>query len=205
MRFEVTFFDTGIGVTISNEHARFREIWLVDAIKAAWRVWSELGWEGPGKVSIKKEEWEHFLNRSTKHSKKAKLIQKIAKINRLSQLLDFDINANFEQGADSILDIISNIKNGSFYFETCDEISQFRHVITLYLAAGIKRGIETPNFGECERFIYAIRDALIDDPIEYPTGAEIYFNRFKDETIISLTGAREIENLSNCDFITVEL
>ena len=200
MRFEITFFESGLGATISNEHVHYKEIWLAESLRAAWTVWAELGWESPDKTKIEDRDWK-LKNIS---EEKRDVIEKMLRLERISRYQDFDINTNFEQGGEMLLEIVAAIKNNSFYFDPFETVAQFRHVITLYLATGIKKGLEMADRGASERFIHSIRDYLGGSPIEFPTNAEVYFNRFQKETIVSVTGTPESEVKLNCDYITVE-
>ena len=205
--FEVSFFETGIGAEISNENVQSKETWLRDSLKAAWIVWAELGWEAPGKIKIKAEDGKSPKSKSWKsrNRKKNQVIEKIARVDRISRLQGFDINTNFNQGGDQLLEIISLIKKNCFYFDSNMELAQFRHVTTLYLATGIKRGLDMSNRDSSEHFIHSIHEVLGSQLVEYPNDAELYFNRFQTETLISCTGAPNTEIKLNCDYITVEL
>ena len=199
--FEISFFDTGIGAEIWNENVQSKETWLADSLKAAWTVWAELGWEGPGKTKIKDEDWKS----PTRNRMKNRVTEKIARLDRISRLQGFDINVNFDQGGDTLLEIIALIKNNSFYFDSNKEVAQFRHLTTLFLATGIKRGLDMSNRDSSEHFIHSINEVLGSQLVEYPNDAELYFNRFQTETLISCTGAQNTEIKLNCDYITVEL
>ena len=216
MRFEILFLETGVGATISNQNVRDKEIWLEDSLKACWTVWAELGWKGPNKTIIKDEDWKKHLELKKRHrpnyrkGPKHRVIKEIERLSCISHYEGFDVNHNFDQGGDWLLEIISLIRDNSFCFdpidiEVRDIVVRFRKVVTEYLATGVKRGCEMSNDTDHKRFVHSIREILGNNPIDFPGDAEVDFNRFHDETLISVTGAPNTDFELNCECITVEL
>ena len=201
MKFEITFFETGVGATISNDVARFKEIWLSDSLKAAMAVWAELGWEDSKRVKIEDGDWRSPSENGTK----SQVIGKILCLNRISRQKDFNIDTYFEEGDNLLLEIVALIKNNSFCFDPIEEVTQFRRVMTLYLATGIRNGLASSGEDAPERFVHAIYETLNTSPIEHPIEAEVFFNRFQSDTIVSATGIGNFELDLNCECITVEI
>ena len=205
MKFEVTFFESGIGATISNKDVRFNELWLSESMKAAWTVWSELGWIDSGKMRVETRDWISVCN----EPRKTKIMEGIARFNRILRENDGDwrkdLREEFIQGCESFLEIVKNIKNHSVALEITEEVTQFRKSVTLFLATGIRRGLDMDDLGHSETLIYLIKQALGTSPIEYPKDLEVYFNQFQSETIVSVTDTANADKELNCDAITVEI
>ena len=151
------------------------------------------------RTKIKDQDWKG----KTKRGLKDKVIDQIMRLNRISKYPDFDINTNFDQGGDSILEIVALIKENSFCFDPIEDITRFRKIVAMFLANGVKLGLETETENGCERFVHSIKEKLNFAPVEHPITADVYFNRFQTETIISVSGSETSE--LNCECITVEL
>lgn len=205
MKLEVTFFEIGVGATVSNEKVRFNELWLSESMKAAWTVWVELGWIDANKMKVESRDWLSMCN----EPRKVEIMEGIARFNRIMRENDGDwrkdLNENFFQGCESFLEIVKLIKTHSVALEITDEVTQFRKSVTLFLATGIKRGLDVDDLGRSEVFIHMIKQSLGTTPVEYPDDLEVFFNQFPSETIVSVTNASHISNELNCDAITVEI
>ena len=54
------FADNWIVMQMEHVSSRFLDLWIAEAVKAAWAVWKNLGWSPLSQTRIEKHSWTSF-------------------------------------------------------------------------------------------------------------------------------------------------
>lgn len=201
MKFEMTFYRVGVGVTLDMKHAQYHEIWLAESVRIAWNIWAILGQKNQMSEIIEAKNWGLFLGEEGQLN----IMDKIARFNRIARETDFNLGAKncFKQGWLLILKITSHIKKQNYYFEPCDEFSSFQNQVTRFIANGIRYGLELENLDFSEFFLFEAKELLNDQPVQYADDLEVSFFVFAKHATVTVTGNEHY--LPECISTTVEL
>ena len=195
----MSLFETGIGLSLANDVAVYNEIWLAESMKIAWSIWSNLGWNKSSEMKILKTEWNIFRAEEWKLN----VIDKIARFNRISRRLNFDINSEYEQGWLLVLEIVALIKQQDVYLENADEVYHFRLLVVKFMATGIMKGLNQKDVDNSEIFIFTTRSMIDDFPFYYHTDVDVTFCSRQGTTKITAIDSSVPERKLQCNRFSV--
>ena len=199
MRLELNLFGTGLGVSTATRNVVFNEVWIAEALKTAWMVWTELGWDSKRTLKIGAKNWRNFGGETVE----LEVIDKIARFNRVVRHVAFNLNSDWKSGWILILEIAEMIKRYDIYLETNDEVYHFRLLVAKFLATGIMKGMGKSCLSQSEFFIFETRDRLGDIPFEYDQDVDVTFQSAKSDTKVSAIDASLASGDLKCICFTV--
>lgn len=171
-----------VQLRLTLRQAVFHEIWLAEALKMVWEIWTRMGWFTDQAHRVYEDDWRTFRLNEHKHE----IVKDITHFNRLVKRSSFNFERDFDDGWSYIVRIIAMIQNYNLCFQASPEVNMFRQTVNLFCLYGIKRGMDktTPVF--LESFIYTARDGLFPDPVRLLHDQEIVILANEAETTVTL-------------------
>ena len=200
MSLELCLFGVGLEATLANEKAAYYEIWLAEAMKAAWVVWSSLGWNNTEIGKIQKGDWTDLNAEDTS----IEIINHISHFLRATEAQSFDISASYKMGWSYILRIVDLIIQKEIFLEPCDPVDAFRLSVARFITVGIKEGLDNPTSTFHEFFLNAVRKRINYD-FTNPTDLEISFSNSETETTVTVLSPQHNVNILNCDCTVINV
>ena len=179
---------SGLRLTVSTDLARFNEIWLVEALKAIWEIWTRVGWQTENIVDL--DDWARFVI----PTEIQKAVGDITRFNVLTQNPNFDFEKNFDEGWRLIIQIAQDLDANQIGLKEAPETCCFRNKVAAFIMAGIKRGLVSKDPSPKEQVIYPIHAAFYEEPVHGLIDFEAGILTNPTETTVTLQAPVHIIN-----------
>lgn len=128
-----------IEIRVPKMIAPTKDLWLLEASRLIWEIWTKLGWQTSSERTIKPDDWKKPIHGEAKDNI-------MAMVERLLKVIDIafpETGEEFEAIIDSISKISDDIHEGDFKLEDCVEVEEFRKMVLRILFLGTIRGLNT--------------------------------------------------------------
>ena len=164
MKLHVEFTDRSIELKMGCLKDFHLDLWIVNAMKVAWKVWVCLGWNETNATRIGHQCWSTFSN----DTEKDLVINEILRFNHVMAQQRHVTSDTFENGWTSILHIAYTIREKHFYLGKTPEVDQFRREVARYITFIISKGCDITNPTIPTFFISSTDEKFADTPVCYP-------------------------------------
>ena len=194
MTLELCLFGVGLEATIPNELATFHEIWLAEALKTTWFIWSNLGWDENTENIIRKDDWTKLeLSEET-----IKILGRIDHVLRVARAPDFDMAGSFGPGWSHLIITIKMLVRERIFLEPCEQVEAFRSLVTDFLVHGVRMGLDKTNPAFAELFLFSVRDHF-EDIFQELIELEVSMDMSETETTVTIISPTHNTNMLKCN------
>lgn len=193
MKLICDLLEIGLRLQLNNADAKFKEIWLAEAMTASWDVWIRMGWSGEQEQCIRTSDWSSFIVSADKNA----VMDMISRLNRISRENRINVLHQYDQGWVLILEIAAEINRNGFWFERSPEVNFFRKTVAFFITFGIKRGCNSTSPCAHEQFIFPVRQILFDSPTRTLPEFEIEMDMGQSQTTVSISDPIKLDFHAN--------
>ena len=183
MKLICDLLEIGMRLTVKKNEAKYREIWLAEAMTSAWEVLIRMGWSGDIENCIRTHDWSSFDT----PEQKSVVMNMICRFNRIARENRLNVLHQFDKGWVLILKIIANVDQNDLWFEAAPEVISFRKTVAFFITFAINRGCNSSSPCNHEQFIFPVRQIILIAPVRTLPDFPIEIETFGDDTVVSIT------------------
>ena len=194
MTLELCLFGVGLEATVPNELAAFHEIWLAEALKTTWFIWSNLGWDDSADFAIKKDDWTKLeLSEEI-----VKILSRIDHVLRVAKAPNFDVVGSFGPGWSHLVTTVKMLIRERIFLEPCEQVEAFRSLVADFLAHGVRMGLDKTDPVFSELFLFPVRDNF-ENVFQELTELEVSLDRSETETTVTVISPTHNTDVLKCN------
>ena len=194
MTLELCLFGVGVEATIPNELAAFHEIWLAEALRTVWFIWSNLGWNENAENVIRKDDW----TRLELSEEIVKILSRIDHILRVAKAPNFDVVGSFGPGWSHLVMTVKMLVRERIFLEPCEQVEAFRSLVTDFLVHGVRMGLDKFDPAFPEFFLFSVRDNF-ENIFQELLELEVSLDRSETETTVTVISPMHNTDVLKCN------
>lgn len=172
-----------IEIRIPKSAAPTKDLWLLEASRLIWEIWTKMGWQTYSEKFIQPEDWRNPLQGEDKDS----IMSIIERLLKIIEVAFPETGEAFESVIESIAKVSDEIHEGDFKLEQCIEVEEFRKLVLRILFLGVLRGLDTKSAEEMEYLSDPIYKKFYYDKNYMREKEDFVFRKTKESYISTYT------------------
>ena len=163
------FTDRFIELKMGCRENHHLDLWIVRAMKTAWRVWSHLGWDESKMLNIRQANWSSFACGNDRDLVMNEILRFNYVMSKHRQLTERE----FEDGWINILHITALLHEKQIFLGKTPEADKFRKEVARFISFCISKGCDITKPNVSTFFVEVTEGKLNDTAMVFMKEANI--------------------------------